>query len=67
MAEHLGREVSLALDIRTAEAGVPVSCDMCNRELIVACALETPVVCQSCWDLLAGKHVAASNGFELGI
>jgi len=67
MVKHLGREVKLAEDIRTAGAGVPVSCDMCNRELIVASQPETPVVCAHCYELLEGKNRAADLGFDLGI
>lgn len=67
MVKHLGREVKLAEDVRTAQAGVPVACDMCTRELIVAEAPDTPVVCETCWELLTGKSRAADQGFDLGI
>lgn len=70
MAKHLGREVELAIDIRTAqtdEPGVPVDCDMCHRELLVAQLHEQPVVCAACWALLEQRDQAESNGFSLGI
>jgi ribosomal protein S27E len=69
MVKHLGHEVKLAHDIRTAgkEPGYPVDCDMCSTELVVAEISETPVVCQKCWDLLEGKEIAEARGFDLGI
>jgi hypothetical protein len=67
MAKHQGIEVKLARTVDTAEAGVPVSCHMCDRELLVAQVDDTPVVCEKCWDLLEGKDIASLSGFDLGI
>ena len=70
MAKHLGHEVNLVQDVRTAgtdQSGYPTDCDMCLTELLVAELPDGPVVCQKCWDLLEGKEIAEARGFELGI
>lgn len=70
MVKHLGHEVKLALDVRTAgtgQPGYPTDCDMCSTELLVAEVTKIPVVCPKCWDLLEGKEIAEARGFDLGI
>lgn len=70
MVKHMGREVERAEDVRdlaTATPGIPVDCDMCRRELLVAALGDKPVVCAHCYELLLGKLQAADLGFDLGI